>query len=243
MSSGIDTAPIDTAMIMAAGQGTRMRPITNDIPKALVKVNGKAMVDHAIDRVKAAGIKRIVINIHAHADKMRAHLEARGDDSIIISDESGELLETGGGIKKALPLLGTKPILTHNCDSIWVEGMGATLPRLLNAFDADKMDAMLVLAVTATVIGDVSRGDFNMEADGRIEWRETRSVAPFMYTGVQIIKPQLYADVADTFFSTARVWRTLVEQGRAYGLRHDGIWMHVGTPQALDDAEAFLRDL
>ncbi|WP_428481203.1 nucleotidyltransferase family protein [Pyruvatibacter mobilis] len=234
---------IDTAMIMAAGQGTRMRPLTNDIPKALVKVNGKAMVDHAIDRVKDAGISRIVINIHAHADKMRAHLEARNDDSIIISDETDALLETGGGIKKALPLLGDKPILTHNCDSIWIEGMGATLPRLIDAFDPAEMDAMLVLAVTASIVGDVGRGDFTMEADGRIEWREPRSVAPFMYTGVQIIKPQLFADIDEQAFSTTRVWRTLTEQGRAYGLRHDGIWMHVGTPQALDDTEAFLRDL
>jgi MurNAc alpha-1-phosphate uridylyltransferase len=234
---------IDTAMIMAAGHGTRMRPLTNDIPKALVKVNGKAMVDHAIDRVKAAGISRIVINIHAHADKMRAHLEARNDDSIIISDETDALLETGGGIKKALPLLGDKPILTHNCDSIWIEGMGATLPRLIDAFDPAEMDAMLVLAVTASIVGDVGRGDFTMEADGRIEWREPRSVAPFMYTGVQIIKPQLFADIDEQAFSTTRVWRTLTEQGRAYGLRHDGIWMHVGTPQALDDTEAFLRDL
>ena len=234
---------IDTAMIMAAGHGTRMRPLTNDIPKALVKVNGKAMVDHAIDRVKDAGISRIVINIHAHADKMRAHLEARNDDSIIISDETDALLETGGGIKKALPLLGDKPILTHNCDSIWIEGMGATLPRLIDAFDPAEMDAMLVLAVTASIVGDVARGDFTMEADGRIEWREPRSVAPFMYTGVQIIKPQLFADIEEQAFSTARVWRTLTEQGRAYGLRHDGIWMHVGTPQALDDANAFLRDL
>ena len=234
---------IDTAMIMAAGHGTRMRPLTNDIPKALVKVNGKAMVDHAIDRVKDAGISRIVINIHAHADKMRAHLEARNDDSIIISDETDALLETGGGIKKALPLLGDKPILTHNCDSIWVEGMGATLPRLIDAFDAAEMDAMLVLAVTASIVGDVGRGDFTMEADGRIEWREPRSVAPFMYTGVQIIKPQLFADIDEQAFSTTKVWRTLTEQGRAYGLRHDGIWMHVGTPQALDDANAFLRDL
>jgi len=234
---------IDTAMIMAAGQGTRMRPLTNDIPKALVKVNGKAMVDHAIDRVKAAGISRIVINIHAHADKMRAHLEARNDASIIISDETDALLETGGGIKKALPLLGDKPILTHNCDSIWIEGMGATLPRLIDAFDPAEMDAMLVLAVTASIVGDVGRGDFTMEADGRIEWREPRSVAPFMYTGVQIIKPQLFADIDEQAFSTTKVWRTLTEQGRAYGLRHDGIWMHVGTPQALDDTEAFLRDL
>ena len=234
---------IDTAMIMAAGQGTRMRPLTNDIPKALVKVNGKAMVDHAIDRVKDAGISRIVINIHAHADKMRAHLEARNDSSIIISDETDALLETGGGIKKALPLLGDKPILTHNCDSIWIEGMGATLPRLIDAFDPAEMDAMLVLAVTASIVGDVGRGDFTMEADGRIEWREPRSVAPFMYTGVQIIKPQLFADIDEQAFSTTKVWRTLTEQGRAYGLRHDGIWMHVGTPQALDDTEAFLRDL
>ena len=237
------TTPIDTAMVMAAGHGTRMRHLTKDTPKALIEVAGKPMVDHAIDRLQAAGIKRIIVNIHAFADQLRAHLEARNDDSIIISDETGELLETGGGIKKALPLLGDKPIITHNCDSIWVEGMGKTLPRLLEAYDAEKMDALLVLAVTANIVGDVARGDFTMDAEGRIEWREVNSVAPFMYTGVQIIKPELYAPVTDTAFSTTKVWRGLIENQRAYGLRHDGVWMHVGTPEALEDAEAFLRDL
>lgn len=237
------TCDIDTAMVMAAGHGTRMRPLTNDTPKALIKVAGKTMVDHAIDRLKAAGIKRIIVNIHAFADQMRAHLEARNDDSIIISDETDELLETGGGIKRALPLLGDKPIITHNCDSIWVEGMGQTLPRLLDAYDPDKMDALLVVAVTANIVGDVARGDFTMDPDGRIAWREVSSVAPFMYTGVQIIKPQLYAGIEDTAFSTTKVWRGLLEDGTAYGLRHDGVWMHVGTPSALDDAETFLRDL
>ncbi len=240
------TAPdpvIDTAMVMAAGHGTRMRPLTNDTPKALIKVAGKPMVDHAIDRLKDAGIKRIIVNIHAFADQMRAHLEARNDDSIIISDESGELLETGGGIKKALPLLGDKPIITHNCDSIWVEGMGKTLPRLLERFDAEEMDALLVVAVTANIVGDVARGDFTMDAAGCIEWRETASVAPFMYTGVQIIKPQLFADIEEDAFSTTKVWRGLIEDKRAYGLRHDGVWMHVGTPGALEEAETFLREL
>jgi len=234
---------IDTAMVMAAGHGTRMRPLTDMTPKALIKVAGKPMVDHAIDRLKAAGITRIVVNIHAFADQMRAHLAARTDVEIIISDESDAILETGGGIRKALGLLGDKPIVTHNCDSIWVEGMGKTLPRLLERFDADEMDALLVLAVTANIVGDVARGDFSMAADGSIAWREPRSVAPFMYTGVQVIKPQLFARIDETAFSTTRVWDGLIEEGRAYGLRHDGVWMHVGTPAALEDAEAFLRDL
>ncbi len=237
------SAKIDTAMVMAAGLGTRMRPLTDDMPKALVEVAGKPMVDHAIDRLKAAGISRIVVNIHAFADKLRAHLEARNDDSIIISDESGQLLDTGGGVKHALPLLGDKPIITHNCDSIWVEGMGKTLPRLIEMFDADQMDALLVVAVTANIIGDVSRGDFTMDAAGRLDWREPSSVAPFMYTGVQVIKPQLFAGVEDTTFSTARLWNQIMENDRAYGLRHDGVWMHVGTPAALAEAEEFLRDL
>jgi len=237
------TTPIDTAMVMAAGHGTRMRHLTKDKPKALIEVAGKPMVDHAIDRLKAAGIKRIIVNIHAFAEQVRAHLEARNDDSIIISDETGELLETGGGIKKALPLLGDGPIITHNCDSIWVEGMGQTIPRLMDRFDADKMDALLVLAVTANIVGDVARGDFTMDAEGRIEWREVSSVAPFMFTGVQIIKPQIFADVAETAFSTSKIWTPLMEKGTAYGLRHDGVWMHVGTPEALEDAQAFLRDL
>ncbi|MEQ8746649.1 nucleotidyltransferase family protein [Pyruvatibacter sp.] len=234
---------IDTAMVLAAGHGTRMKPLTDDKPKALIEVGGKAMVDHAIDRLKAAGIKRIVVNIHAFADLMRAHLEARNDPDILISDESGELLETGGGIKKALPLLGDKPIITHNCDSVWVEGMGKTLPRLIETFDAGKMDALLVVAVTASIIGDVSRGDFIMDAAGKLEWREPSSVAPFMYTGVQIIKPQLFADIDETAFSTTRVWRGIFDAGRAFGLRHDGVWMHVGTPAALADAQEFLQSL
>jgi len=235
------TGAIDTAMVMAAGLGTRMQPLTETTPKALINVAGKPLVDHAIDRLKQAGITRIVVNIHAFAEQMRAHLSARNDPSIFISDESDRILDTGGGIKNALPLLGDKPILVHNCDSVWVEGMGRTVPRLLAAFDPQTMDAMLVVAVTASIIGDVARGDFTMDAAGRIAWREPRSVAPFMYTGVQIIKPALFAPIADAAFSTTSIWTPLIDQGRAFGLRHDGVWMHVGTPTALAQAEAFLR--
>lgn len=237
------TGPIDTAMVLAAGHGTRMRPITETRPKALVEVGGKPLIDHALDRLKAAGITRIVVNIHAFADMMRAHLERRDDLDIIISDESDKLLETGGAIKHALPLLGDKAILTHNCDSMWVEGMGANIPRLINAWNPETMDALLMVAVTANVVGDVGRGDFLMAADGRLERREARSVAPFMYTGVQIIDPKLYRDMPDEHFSTNKVWDGCLERGRLFGQRLDGVWMHVGTPAALEDAEQFLREL
>ncbi len=237
------TGPIDTAMVLAAGHGTRMRPITETRPKALVEVGGKPLIDHALDRLKAAGIARIVVNIHAFADMMRAHLERRDDLDIIISDESDKLLETGGAIKRALPLLGNKPILTHNCDSMWVEGMGTNIPRLIDAWDPETMDALLMVAVTANIVGDVGRGDFLMAADGRLERREARSVAPFMYTGVQIIDPKLYRDMPGEHFSTNKVWDGCLERGRLFGLRLDGVWMHVGTPAALEDAEQFLREL
>lgn len=237
------STPVETAMVLAAGHGTRMRPLTSDRPKALVEAGGKALVDHAIDRLRAAGIRRIVVNVHAFADRLRAHLEARGDADIVISDETDALLDTGGAIKRALPLLGAGPVIVHNCDSMWVEGMGATLPRLMAAWDPGRMDALLVVAVTAGIVGDVGRGDFTMDPEGRLAWREPRSVAPFMYTGVQIIKPELWGAVEAEAFSTTDVWRGLMDAGRAYGLRHDGVWMHVGTPDALADAEAFLRSL
>lgn len=130
------STPVETAMVLAAGHGTRMRPLTSDRPKALVEAGGKALVDHAIDRLRAAGIRRIVVNVHAFADRLRAHLEARGDADIVISDETDALLDTGGAIKRALPLLGAGPVIVHNCDSMWVEGMGATLPRLMAAWDS-----------------------------------------------------------------------------------------------------------
>jgi len=237
------SARIDTAMVLAAGHGTRMRPLTDRRPKALVEVAGKALIDHAIDRLETAGMTSIVVNVHAFADMLRAHLAARADPAIVISDESDALLDTGGAIKRALPLLGEGPVITHNCDSLWVEGMGSSLDRLIAAWDPDRMDALLLVAVTATVIGDVERGDFTMDAAGVLSWREPRSVAPFMFTGVQIVKPRLWGDIAGQAFPTARVWRRLVDAGRAYGLRHDGVWMHVGTPQALAEAEAFLRAL
>lgn len=237
------TQTMDTAMILAAGHGTRMRPLTNDRPKALMEVAGKPLVDHAIDRLKAAGMKRIVINVHAFADRLRDHLAKRCDPSIVISDESGALLDTGGAIKHALPLLGEGPVLIHNCDSVWVEGMGASLDRLIAAWDPQRMDALLMVAVTATIIGDVGRGDFTMDADGRLAWREPRSVAPFMYTGIQIVKPAFWGAVPRDAFSTTEVWARMIEEGRAFGLRHDGVWMHVGTPRALVDAEAFLREI
>lgn len=235
--------PIDTAMVLAAGLGTRMRPLTDDRPKALVEVDGKPLIDHAITRLRAAGIARIVVNVHAFAGKLRAHLAARWGGDIIISDETDALLDTGGAIKRALPLLGAGPVIIHNCDSLWVEGMGSSLARLMAAWDPARMDALLLVAPTASIVGDVDRGDFTMDALGRLAWRAPACVAPFMYTGVQIINPAPWAAVEAEAFSTAQIWKQLIEAQRAYGLRHDGTWMHVGTPGAVAEAEAFLRKL
>ncbi len=231
-----------TAFILAAGLGTRMRPLTDDRPKALVEVGGKTLIDHMLDRLKMAGARRFVVNAHYFADRLEAHLKTRGDLDIVISDERDALLETGGGLKKARLLLGDKPIWVANTDSVWLEEAGGDgLNDLVRLWNPDEMDAALLLAEMRRTTGFDGAGDFFM-ADGRhLRFRDAASSAPLNYMGVHITKPQIVDAEPDAAFSLSRIWRRLAPQNRLTGALMRGDWMHVGDPQALKVAEARLQ--
>ncbi|MEQ8327643.1 MAG: nucleotidyltransferase family protein, partial [Parvibaculum sp.] len=206
------TGRVRRAMVMAAGKGTRMRPLTDTMPKPLVPFAGKPLIDHVLDRLEEAGIEEAVVNVHHFADMLEAHLAARKSPRIVISDERAELLDTGGGTKKALPLLGEEPILTFNSDSVWAEELGSNLAELIAAWDPERMDALLMIAEAARTIGYVGRGDFTMDASGLLSRRGPSTTAPFMFAGVQIVKPALFADGPAGPFSTNLVWDRLIEK-------------------------------
>jgi N-acetyl-alpha-D-muramate 1-phosphate uridylyltransferase len=227
----------DTAMVLSAGLGKRMRHLTDTQPKPLVRLKGRALLDRVLDRLNEAGVPRAIVNVHYKAEQIEAHLASCTKPKIMISDERDALLETGGGIKKALPLLGDQPFLVHNSDSVWIEGVGANLTRLFSAWDAGRMDCLLMLALGASAVGYTGRGDFTLEGDGRIRRRREQDVAPFVYTGVQIVHPRLFADAPEGSFSMNTLWNRALLQGRAFGIRMDGIWMHVGSPEELAEAE------
>lgn len=229
-----------TAMVLAAGLGTRMRPLTNDRPKALVTVRGRALVDHVLDRLVAAGVKRAVVNVHAFADMLEAHVKRRTDIEIVISDERAMLMETGGGIRQARPLLGDKPIIVCNIDSVWEEPQGSAIARLARGFNAQTMSTRLMLASIEEQLGYEGAGDFVAEPDGRIAFRDDRARAPWVYMGAYITDPAIVDSEPLEPFSMTRVWRKLTAQGRLYGAPLGGYWMHVGDPNARDEAEARL---
>lgn len=229
----------ETAFILAAGLGTRMRPLTDDRPKALVEVGGKVLIDHMLDRLSAAGAKRFVVNVHAFADRLEAHLKARRDLDIVISDEREALLETGGGLKKARALLGDDPVWAANIDSVWL-GDDTALDRLCGLWDPDTMDATLLVARMERTTGFDGAGDFFTGDDHRLRFRGEAASAPLNYMGVHITKPQIVDTVADDAFSLARLWRDLAPKGRIAGCIFEGDWMHVGDPQARAVAEARL---
>lgn len=234
------TAP-HTAMVLAAGLGTRMRPLTNDRPKALVEVAGKSLIDHVLDRLADAGVERAVVNVHWFADRLESHLAARGrGPDIVISDERAELLETGGGLNKARPLLGDDPVFVANIDSVWID-RGDALAELIRLWDPDRMDAALLLARREGAIGFEGEGDFFLGDDGQLTFRGEAPSAPYGYMGVHITRPD-YADRGpDGPFSLATLWRSSAAEGRLFGCVMDGDWMHVGDPQARDQAEARLK--
>lgn len=231
------------AMIMAAGLGTRMRPLTNDRPKPLVHVRGMALIDHAIRRLMDAGVTMIVVNVHYRAEMLREHLEKRRDIEIHISDETDGLLDSGGGIAKVLPLFEGEPFFTHNSDSIWVEGTGHALERLKARWNAHEMDALMLLAPTVTSVCYEGRGDFIMDADGRLTRVPEQRVAPFVWSGVQIVHPRLFDDPPGRKFSINVLWDRAIENGRLFGLRLDGVWMHIDRPEAIGESEDYLADL
>jgi len=229
-----------TAMVFAAGLGQRMRPITEAIPKPLVKVGGRTLIDHCLDRLAEAGVTRAIVNVHWLADQIEAHLATRAAPRIVISDERSRLLDQGGGIKRALPLIGAAPFFICNTDALWIEGPRSQLARLARAFDPARMDALLLVAQTAGAVGVDWPGDFTMSADGRLTQRDPRHVAPFVYAGFGIIKPQLFEGTAEDVFRLAPFFFRAAEQGRLFGVRLDGIWLHVGRPESIAEAERAL---
>ncbi len=232
---------IDTAMILGAGLGTRMRPLTDVVPKPLVRLQGRPLIDHVLDRLAAAGVTRAVVNVHYLADQLEAHLRSRSHPDIVISDERDRLLDTGGGVVKALSLLGPSPFIIHNSDSTWIEGIGSALDQLIAAWDEDRMDSLMLLALGATCIGYEGHGDFHMEPTGELRRRKERRESPFVFTGVSIAHPRLFDNAPEGPFSINLLWDRAIERNRLFGLRLDGVWMHIGTPEALDAAELYLR--
>ena len=239
--TGPKTAP-KTAMVLAAGLGTRMRPLTDDRPKALVEVGGKALIDHVLDRLAETGVERAVVNVHWFADRLEAHLASRTRPAVVISDERAELLETGGGLKKARALLGEDPVFVANIDSVWID-RGDALADLVRLWNPETMDAALLLARREGSIGFEGDGDFFLGADGRLTFRGEAPSAPYAYMGVHITRPGYADNGCEGPFSLSPLWRKSAAQGRLFGCVLNGDWMHVGDPQARDQAEAKLAGL
>jgi N-acetyl-alpha-D-muramate 1-phosphate uridylyltransferase len=223
-------------MLLAAGLGTRMRPLTDTLPKPLVPVSGKPMIDYLLDALEKAGIKSITANVHYLADLLEGHLKKRPGFTLSISDERDKLMDSGGGVKKALPLLGKEPFIILNADSFWIDGPRNNLRRLIDAFDAEKMDILLLIAPTTTSVGWGNKGDFAFLPDGQLRRPQKGEITPFAYAGVAIFKPECFEDTPDVF-SLNLLFDRSAAKGRFFGLRLDGIWMHVGTPDAVVAAE------
>ena len=234
----------DTAMVMAAGLGTRMRPLTATRPKPLVEVAGKALLDHALDRLRAGGVKRAVINVHYMADAIEAHVQRNGHGlDIVISDERAQLMETGGGLVQARNLIGDKPFVSVNSDNLWVDGPIDSIRALAAAWDDARMDALLLMVPLARANCHSGTGDFYLDAHGRITGRRRRGrLAPFVWTGVQILSPRIISDWPDGPFSTNLFWDRAIAAGRAFGMSYQGLWFDVGTPGAIAQTEAILAD-
>ena len=228
------------AMVLAAGLGTRMRPLSDSVPKPLVELGGKALIDRVLERLTHAGVERVVVNTHYLAPKVEAHLAGRKNPEIVISPEHDLLLDTGGGVKNALPLLGNDPFYIHNSDSVWVEGASDALRRMAEVWDPAAMDTLLLVAPTAYAIGYQGGGDFALASDGMLRRRKENEVVPFVFTGVSIGRAAMFEDSPEGPFSLNMLWDRSLAAGRLRGVRLEGIWMHVGTPQALEDAERLL---
>ena len=230
------------AMVMAAGLGKRMRPLTATRPKPLVEVAGRALLDHVFDRLRAAGVERAVVNVHYLADALEAHLRHRVHGiELVVSDERGKLMETGGGLVQARDLIGDAPFLCVNADNLWVDGPTDAIRLLASRWDEAAMDALLLVVPYARAHNHRGQGDFHLDAAGRIVRRRGAGrVAPFVYTGVQILHPRVIRDWPDGAFSTNLFWNRAIEAGRAYGVVHQGLWFDVGTPAAIPRTEAML---
>jgi N-acetyl-alpha-D-muramate 1-phosphate uridylyltransferase len=224
-------------MVLAAGLGTRMRPHNGQVPKPLVTVAGKALIDYVLDRLADTGVERAVVNVHYLADQIEQHLAPRQRPQIILSDERAKLLGTGGGVINAMSELGGGPFFHVNSDTIWIDGVVPNLQRLARACDPTRMDALLLLAAAATSVGYTGRGDFSMGPDGRLVRRAERTVVPFVYAGAAILTPAFFAGVPAGPSSMTPLFDRAIKAGRLHGLRLEGVWMHVGTPEAVKAAE------
>jgi MurNAc alpha-1-phosphate uridylyltransferase len=231
-------------MVMAAGLGKRMRPLTASRPKPLVEVAGKALIDHVLDRLCAAGVSKVVVNVHYLADSLEAHIACRQNGlEVAISDERALLLETGGGLMKARPMIDSDPFLAINSDNLWIDGPADTLKLLASHWDGSKMDALLLLVPHARAFNHSGLGDFHMDRSGKLRRRGRSRVAPFVYTGVQIISKSLLKDAPEGPFSTNLFWDRAIAEGRCYGAVHQGLWFDVGTPEAIGATEQVLANV
>lgn len=227
-----------TAMVLAAGLGKRMRPITSTIPKPLVEIRGKALIDYGLDALARNGVETAVVNVHYLADLVQAHLRRRKDLSIVVSDEREALLESGGGIVKALPLLGSEPFFVVNSDTFWIDGYRDNLDLMTDLWDPARMDVMLLIADMRQATGYDGRGDFNMDVEGRLSRVGERDMSPYIYAGAAILKPSLFEGMVVEKFSLNRIFDQAIEADRLFGARLDGLWLTVGTPGAIAEAEA-----
>jgi len=227
-----------TAMILAAGLGKRMRPITSTIPKPLVEVHGKALIDYGLDALARNGVERVVVNVHYMADLLRAHLRKRRDMEVLVSDETDRLLESGGGIVRALPLIGDEPFYLINSDTFWIDGYRDNLDLMADLWNPAEADLLLLIAEMRQATGYEGRGDFTMDREGRLRRVAERDMSPFIYAGAAILKPDLFRDLPQETFSLNRVFDTTIETERLFGVRLDGLWLTVGTPKAVKEADA-----
>ena len=232
-----------TAMIMAAGLGKRMRPLTATKPKPLIEVGGKTLLDHVLEKLRVAGVKKVVVNVHYLADALEAHLSSRAHGlEVIISDERELLMETGGGLVQAAPLIDSDPFLALNSDNLWIDGPADTLKLLASQWDGSRMDALLLLVPQARALNHKGMGDFHMDRSGRIRRREKSHVAPFVFTGIQMVSKRLLRDPPAGPFSTNILWDRAMEEGRCFGAVHQGLWFDVGTPQSIHMTETALEN-
>ena len=231
-----------TAMVMAAGLGKRMRPLTATRPKPLVELAGRPMIDHVLDRLRSAGVEKAVVNVHYLPDALESHLAKHNGLEIAISDEREALLETGGGLVKALPLIDADPFIACNSDNFWIDGPTDSLRLLASQWDDAIMDALLLLVPHARAHNHRGMGDFHLDRSGRVRRREANRVAPYVFTGIQIVSKRLLRDAPAGKFSTNVLWDRAMEEGRLHGAVHQGLWFDVGTPQAIPTTEAALAD-
>lgn len=236
------TSQIQRALVLAAGYGMRMRPLTETCPKPLLPLAGKPLLDHVLDRLAAAGVIHAIVNVHYLPEQIESHLRARISPEISISDEREQILDTGGAVSKVLSLLGDEAFFVHNSDSVWIEEHGSTLERMVRTWNVETMDSLLLLAPAAESLGYSGRGDFHLDRDGAVRRRKSDETADYVFAGVSINHPRLFEGARIEPFSINRVWDRALENGRLAAIDHKGRWMHVGTPEALAEAEKLLHE-